>query len=399
LKTVVHVNDKTRIAGGAEVSITQLQPLLRDRGWISEWIGVQRVGRQLSVTSENEEYAWQGTLNDFHRSPIVQLVLSNGGLFHVHSLSDPPVVRRLLSLRPVVRKMADPRMVCPGQGKFWAKSEVPCSNPFGLHCLFHTYTERCCNRHPSRAIAAYRNARFEVREASHRYAAILANSCYTREEAILAGIDARNIELLHNFTFETPPPSIDSISNRVVFAGRMARTKGVHFLLNAFQIVFDNVKEARLDLLGAGIHEQEFRQLATQLDLGESVVFHGWADRKTVDQHINGAAVVAFPSIYPEAFGISGIEAMMRGKPVVGFDVGGVKDWLHHTVTGFLVNAKDTQGFADGLIRLLQDHELNQRFGRAAREIALREFSPEPHLDRLIEIYERAIHDTRRSRL
>src|SRR5690606_37340650 len=102
---------------------------------------------------------------------------------------------------------------------------------------FHTYNEQCCNRHPVRAVSAYRNARFEVREASHRYAAILANSSYTRDEAILAGIDAEKIHLLHNFTFETPPPPFDGNSHRIVFTGRMAGTKGVHFLLNAFRIV------------------------------------------------------------------------------------------------------------------------------------------------------------------
>ena len=47
-----------------------------------------------------------------------------------------------------------------------------------------------------------------------------------------------------------------------------------------------------------------------------------------IDNYLSRASVVVFPSIYPESFGIVGIEAMMRGRPVVGFDVGGVKDWL-----------------------------------------------------------------------
>ena len=51
----------------------------------------------------------------------------------------------------------------------------------------------------------------------------------------------------------------------------------------------------------------------------------GWADKQMIDNYLSRASVVAFPSIYPESFGIVGIEATMRGRPVVGFDVGGVK--------------------------------------------------------------------------
>ena len=117
----------------------------------------------------------------------------------------------------------------------------------------------------------------------------------------------------------------------------------------------------------------------------------GWGGRVEIDQAIAASDIVLFPSVYPEAFGIVGIEAMMRGKPVVGFDVGGVKDWLRHEETGLLVPVKDTQAFADAVIRLLDDDELRIRMGKRAREVALAEFSEEVHIRKLIQIYERAL--------
>ena len=63
--------------------------------------------------------------------------------------------------------------------------------------------------------------------------------------------------------------------------------------------------------------------------------------------------VVLFPSIYPEAFGISGIEAMMRAKPVVAFNVGGVSTWLEHNKTGILVQSLNQMNTLQLLRKLL----------------------------------------------
>ena len=165
----------------------------------------------------------------------------------------------------------------------------------------------------------------------------------------MAGIAADQISLLHYFTPTTGSPQETPKGNRIVYTGRLSRTKGVHYLLRSFDLVRKAHRSAHLDLLGDGEDAAEFQQLATDLGLNSCVTFHGWADRAMIDDYLNRATVVAFPSIYPEAFGIAGIEAMMRGKPVVGFDVGGVSDWLETGVTEVLVPSKDVAGYANAL--------------------------------------------------
>ena len=118
----------------------------------------------------------------------------------------------------------------------------------------------------------------------------------------------------------------------------------------------------------------------------------GWADKQMIDNYLSRASILAFPSIYPESFGIVGIEAMMRGRPVVGFDVGGVKDWLKNQETGFLVKAKDIRGFADAIIKILQNGKLRNQMGIRAREVALSKFSEEIHMSKLLKSYERALN-------
>ena len=67
--------------------------------------------------------------------------------------------------------------------------------------------------------------------------------------------------------------------------------------------------------------------------------------------------------MYPEAFGIVGIEAMSLGKPVVAFDVGGVSSWLEHEKTGFLLNDRDVNGMTTAIQTLLTDEACRERMG------------------------------------
>ena len=388
---VIHINDKLTISGGVEVYISQVQKLLNGRGIECDWVAIQRSGKDVTIESTNSQLDWSGALCDLRQSPLGQVVSAVATVFHVHSLSEPRVLEALFKIAPVVRTIHEPRLFCPGQGKFWARPEEACNIPFGAHCLVDAYTKKCCNRHPKRLFRQYANTRYEVKSASAQYIALLANSRYTMEEALQVGYSLDRMRLLHYHTETTPEPEYQSVECRIAFSGRLSRTKGLHYLLDAFALVAAQLSSIHLDVLGAGHDAKFFKQQAIDLGIGNSVSFHGWADRDKVDYFMSKAALVCFPSIYPEAFGISGIEAMMRGKPVVGFNVGGVKDWLRHEETGLLVPVKDTQGFADAVIRVLDDDALRLRMGKRAREIALAEFSEEVHIEKLINIYEAAL--------
>ena len=97
--------------------------------------------------------------------------------------------------------------------------------------------------------------------------------------------------------------------------------------------------------------------------------------------------MLLFPSIYPEALGISGIEAMMHGKPVIGFNVGGVNTWLKDNETGFLIERGNKLKMRDRIQFLLNNDEIREKMGRRAREVAMSEFTPEVHIGHLLKVY------------
>ena len=388
---IVHINDKISHSGGVEGYIDQLLQSQWYQGWDFLWLGLLRTGTRVEVECSDSNFSWSGELCDVQKSPAVLHLIAAGGLLHVHSLSDPILMDALFAIAPVIRTIHEPRIFCPGQGKYWAKTESICSVPCGLHCFYHAYTKQCCNRHPKRLWRQYQNTRYELHSASKRYARLLANSSYTLEEAIRAGVSPENVELLHLFTPAAPEAAVSANRMRLLYVGRLSQTKGVHYMLRAFALVVKAFPKVHLDILGAGHDEAVFHALAEELGLMENLTFHGWSSSEQVVAHTERASLLLFPSIYPEAFGLSGIEAMMRGKAAVGFDVGGVKDWLRHEETGLLVPVKDTQGFADAVTRILEDDELRLQMGKRAREIALAEFSEEVHIQKLIKIYEAAL--------
>ena len=90
----------------------------------------------------------------------------------------------------------------------------------------------------------------------------------------------------------------------------------------------------------------------------------------------------------PESFGLVGVEAMAFGKPVVAFDSGGIREWLIHGETGYLVERGDIKGLAEKLSLLLEDQSLVRTMGESAKVRLNGCYRKETHLNALQKIYE-----------
>jgi len=85
-----------------------------------------------------------------------------------------------------------------------------------------------------------------------------------------------------------------------------------------------------------------------------------------------------------------GLEAMSRGRPVVGFAAGGIPDWLADGVAGVLVPAGDINGLARAMDRLLADQELARTLGQGAARLAVEQFSHANYLSQVMNSLESA---------
>jgi colanic acid/amylovoran biosynthesis glycosyltransferase len=157
----------------------------------------------------------------------------------------------------------------------------------------------------------------------------------------------------------------------VLYAGRLSPEKGVLELLDAAQ---------GLNLVVAG-----------DGPLRDRVPFaRGFVQHDELQQLYARAAVVACPS-RREGFGVTCLEAMAHGRPVVATRVGGLLDLVVDGETGIVVPPRDPAALRSALDRLLADPDLRRRLGMAGRDRARTHFSWERVTDATLAAYAEAV--------
>ena len=211
--------------------------------------------------------------------------------------------------------------------------------------------------------------------------ALLVGSRFMQEELLQNGFAEEQVHILPN---AVPAPSLDPQpvpqAPSVLYVGQLIRGKGVDLLLRALAQMGVRFEAS---IVGTGNAEARLQAMCRRLGLAGQVRFEGWVPHEDLARHYAAARVVAVPSRWPEPFGMIGLEAMLQARPVVGFDVGGIPDWLEHEVTGLRVPEQDVTAFARALERVLTDPDTAARLGRNGRERACAQFSFDRYLDRL----------------
>jgi glycosyltransferase involved in cell wall biosynthesis len=153
---------------------------------------------------------------------------------------------------------------------------------------------------------------------------------------------------------------------RVIFCGRLEPVKGT---ADAIQILSLLPEPYCLDVLGDGPDRDHLARLVEHLGLQRRVNFCGWVDAPTRDRLMSCAGALLLPSIWDEAFGMAGVEAMSLGTPVVAYDVGGVSEWARGN-GAVLVPCGDAPAAAAAVLHLTHDAPRWADHSRAARKAA-----------------------------
>ena len=103
---------------------------------------------------------------------------------------------------------------------------------------------------------------------------------------------------------------------------------------------------------------------------------------------VTAALDVAVLPSYREAQGLSILEAMALGRPVVASDVGGIPEMIEDGVSGLLVPPHEPAPLAAAIVRLLRDHQLADMIGRAGHDLVHGRFCLEQMIAAVEDIYE-----------
>lgn len=204
----------------------------------------------------------------------------------------------------------------------------------------------------------------------------------------------------------------DTFRRRLLCVGRISPEKGTHVLLEAFELIVRKFPDATLTIVGPEWIAP--REDITDLCLGKEIVdslepfyrdgylkqlkqklspaaakrvtFTGLAAHAEVPNFYERADIYIGPSLY-ESFGVSILEAMVSGVPVVSTRVGAVPELISDGHSGLVVEISDPSAIADAVTRLFTNAKLRNSISCSAREAVREQFSWEAICSTLIQMY------------
>ncbi|MFM8322527.1 MAG: glycosyltransferase [Chloroflexota bacterium] len=186
----------------------------------------------------------------------------------------------------------------------------------------------------------------------------------------------------------------------VLQLGRMVPRKGVDNVIRALGcLARRHAVPARLIVAGGETDDPDPRRtpeiarlqaLAGEEGVAGQVQFVGRKERQAL-KHYYSAADVFVSTPWYEPFGITPVEAMACGAPVIGANVGGIRYTVRHGETGFLAPPRDPDTLARRLAQLYHDPELRRRMGRQAVQRANSLFTWSKVTNKIINLYEHVL--------
>lgn len=180
----------------------------------------------------------------------------------------------------------------------------------------------------------------------------------------------------------------------LVFVGRLVPEKGAADLIEAVAILAQRLPDVRAAVIGDGPELAPLRDLARKVGVDSRVQFTGWLAPRAVQHHLLAGDIFVGPSRpspdgWVEAQGLSFVEAMLAGRPVVATATGGIPEAIRHEETGLLVAPGSPRQIADAVVRLVADSALSARLAQSARALALAEFTRATSARRFSGLYAR----------
>lgn len=204
----------------------------------------------------------------------------------------------------------------------------------------------------------------------------------TQARAIYSGVEVLNEE--SGFVWPA------SATGRVLgTAGRLAKVKGITYLVQALAALRQEMPDIRLDIAGSGPERVSIEMEVRNLGLENHVRFLGWCS--DLQPIFAGWDIFVQPSLQ-EGFGLATLEAMAAGLPVVATEVGGLPEIVENGKTGWLVPPKDPAALADRLRALLLNPQERRAMGAAGRTRVLEHFSARQMVTRISDLYDSLLH-------
>jgi glycosyltransferase involved in cell wall biosynthesis len=213
-----------------------------------------------------------------------------------------------------------------------------------------------------------------------------------RDQVLQGAAAAVNTSVIYNGvdSLVFAPAKEASMAGVILSVGNLIPTKGHELLLRAFALLHQQIPNSACEIIGDGSELSGLRGLVQALKIREAVRFLGRQSRTQVADAMRRATLFALPSRY-EGLGCVYLEAMSSARPVIACQGQGIEEIIRHRSNGWLVSPDNLQELTNALLALLQDAELRERLGEAARQTILQGFTLAHQAEQLARLYRECV--------
>ena len=223
-----------------------------------------------------------------------------------------------------------------------------------------------------------------------RYNAAQVQAHYGREVEVLHnGVDVDHFRPMQRAAPLSKSLGLPEGVRVIASVGRLVGWKGLRVII---ELLPQLPQDVHFLVIGDGPDEARLREQAAQLGVAPRVHFCGRIAHQQLPQLLTQADMLVQPSLGEESFGITLVEAMACGLPVLASNQGGMTEIVLPGLTGELLPAGEVESWRGALTQLLQQPEKMRAMGAAGRKRAVAEFTWAANAARL----ERLLQDGRK---
>lgn len=178
------------------------------------------------------------------------------------------------------------------------------------------------------------------------------------------------------------PSKLSKLDNKnLISVGRLSKEKGFDDLLRLFKKVSIKHPDWKLNIIGDGMEKNNLLELASELKLGDKVVFHGYQNKDYINEQLLNSSIFVMTS-HTESFGLVLIEAMSHGIPCLSYtSAQGANEIIDDEKNGYLISDRNEQEMIEKIDLLIENEKLRKKLGKEARNKS-KEYSGEVVLEK-----------------
>ncbi len=340
------------------------------------WSGIKKIARMIYSLEAKHKFA---ALLDREQPDLV----------HVHSIHhqiSPSILGEAKKRGiPVVQTLHDYKLVCPSYHFPFREGAVclQCRRGNWLHFVRHRGHKDSLAASIAVALESWVHSITKIYE--RNVDQFIVPSDDMAQHLIEFGVDPKKVTVVPHFLSLEEWTATPKRGDGVLFAGRLAAERGLEHLLKAavalpeqkFLVAGDGPERAALE---AKIAFQEIK----------NIELLGRVDGPRLHQAFRDSRVVFFPTLTLETFGLTVLEAMAAGKPVVATRMGAVSNLVVDGTTGYLYESDTPEQGIEELRAILSNDSLAIKMGAAGQNYA-KKYSPDNHYAQIQKIFTRLL--------